>query len=115
MGQVEHSVPKEPTSTARAPSDATLRALKRVADGERPSTAAKAEGINPSTLFRALAKSRPQKLYVVIDKHPDRYDAWIENQRYKQVVPDVTFATIADLQAGLPDLLARADALEHRA
>ena len=89
------------------PSDGTLRALKRVADGERPTHAAAAEGINASTLFRALAKRRPRKLYVVIDRRPNGFDAWIEDQRYKQLVPDVTFATVADLQAGLPDLLAK--------
>lgn len=87
------------------PSEATLRALKRVADGDRPTHAAKAEGINPSTLFRALAKRRPHKRYLVIDKHPDRFDAWIENERYKQLTDDVTFASVEDLQLGLPELL----------
>lgn len=38
------------------PSAATVRAIQRVASGEQPTTAAKAEGINPSTLFRALAE-----------------------------------------------------------
>ena len=89
------------------PSEATLRALQRVTSGERPTSAAKAEGINPSTLFRALAKRRPQKLYLVIDKKPDAIDAWIEDQNYRQRVPDVTFASIADLQAALPGLLAK--------
>ncbi len=90
-----------------SPSEATLRALKRVTSGERPTIAAKAEGIAPSTLFRALAKRRPQKLYLVIDKKPDAIDAWVEDQNYRQRVPDVTFATVADLQAALPGLLAK--------
>lgn len=89
------------------PSEATLRALKRVASGERPTAAAKAEGINTSTIFRALAKKRPPKLYLVIDKKADSLDAWIEDQNYKQRMPDVTFATVADLQAALPELLAK--------
>ena len=88
-----------------SPSEATLRALERVAHGERPTHAAKAEGINASTLFRALAKQRTPKLYLVIDKKPDGFDAWVENERYKQIVPDVAFATVEDLQAGLPELL----------
>jgi len=94
-------------SSKAGPSAATLRALKRVAAGEQPTTAAKAEGINPSTLFRALAKRRPPKLYLIVDKRPEGIDAWIEDQNYRQRVPDVTFATVADLQAALPGLLAK--------
>ena len=89
------------------PSDSTLRAIERVRNGEGKVSAAVAEGISPSTLFRALAKTKPEKRYVVIDKHPDRFDAWIENQRFKQLTPDVTYATLKDLQAGLPELLAQ--------
>ena len=88
------------------PSAATVRALKRVQAGETPTTAAKAEGIHASTLFRALVKLKPAKLYLVIDKTPDGLDAWVEDQNYRQKVPDVTFATIAELQAALPGLLA---------
>ena len=89
------------------PSEATLRALKRVEAGERPSHAANAEGINPSTLFRALSKRRPRKLYLVIDKKAEGFDAWIEDQNYRQQVSDVSFARVAELQAALPDLLSK--------
>jgi len=44
------------TARVAKPSDATVRALKRVEAGEKPTCAAEAEHINPSTLFRALAK-----------------------------------------------------------
>ena len=87
------------------PSAATVRALKRVEAGATPTAAAQAEQIHPSTLFRALAKLKPAKLYVVIDKKPDGFDAWVEDQNYRQKVPDVAFATIAELQAALPGLL----------
>ncbi len=96
----------EPVNKCK-PSDATVRALKRVAAGERPTVAAKSEGIHSSTLFRALSKRRPRKLYVVIDKKADGFDAWVEDQNYRQRIPDVSFATVAKLQAALPDLLAK--------
>lgn len=97
------------TITTHVPlSDATLRALKRVEAGEKPIAAARSEGIAPSTLFRQLAKQRPQKLYLVIDKKPDGgFDAWVENQSYKQAIPDASFSTVAELQAALPGLLAQ--------
>jgi len=89
------------------PSDATLRALKRVADGERPTAAAKVEGINPSTLFRALAKKRPHRLFLIIAKERGGFNAWIENENYKQQGNDTQLTTIAELQAALPRLLAK--------
>lgn len=95
-------------TTHRAkPSDATLRALKRVTSGERPTAAAKAEGINPSTLFRALAKKRPHRLFLIIAKERGGFNAWIENENYKQQGNDMQLATVAELQAALPELLAK--------
>ena len=89
------------------PSDATVRALKRVDAGERPTLAAKAEGIHPSTLFRALSKLRPHRLFLIITKERGGFNAWIENENYKQQGSDTQLATVAELQATLPNLLAR--------
>ena len=75
--------------------------------GERPTHAAKAEGINLSTLFRALAKARPHRMFLVIAKEDGGYSAWIEDQNYKQQGPDTQLATVAELQAALPGLLAK--------
>lgn len=101
----DDKVMTEPINKA-SPSEATLRALKRVASGERPTIAAKAEGINPSTLFRALAKKRPHRLFLIIAKENGGFNAWIENENYKQQGPDTQLATVAELQAALPGLLA---------
>ena len=87
------------------PSDATVRALHRVEAGELPTFAAKAEGFHPSTLFRALAKKRPQRLFLLIAKENGGINAWVENERYKQQGDDTQFDTIAELQAALPGLL----------
>ena len=88
-------------------SDATVRAVARVRTGERPTHAAQAEGINPSTLFRALAKERPQRLFLLLALENAGINAWIENARYKQIGADEQFASVADLQAALPRLLRR--------
>ena len=78
----------EPVNKCR-PSDATIRALQRVAAGERPTHAAAAETINPSTLFRALAKKRPPRFFLIIAKERGGFNAWIENEHYKQQGTDV--------------------------
>src|SRR5512143_2247963 len=96
----------EPINKCR-PSDATVRALQRVAAGERPTHAAAAEGINPSTLFRALAKQRPARFFLVIAKEDAGYKAWIENEHYRRHGAATQFGTVPDLQAALPALLAR--------
>lgn len=90
-----------------SPSDATVRALKRVEAGERPTLAASAEGVHPSTLFRALAKKRPHRLFLIIAKENGGFNAWIENENYKQQGPDTQLSTVAELQAALPGLLAK--------
>jgi hypothetical protein len=86
-------------------SDATVRALRRVAKGEKPTLAAKAEGIHASTLFRALAKRRPRRLFLIIAKENGGYNVWIENEYYKQRGADTQFNTVAELRAALPSLL----------
>ena len=84
-----------------------LRALARVKAGERPTHAAQAEGVNPSTLFRALAKERPQRLFLLMASENGGINAWVENARYKQIGPDEQFTSIADAQAAIPGLLAK--------
>ena len=86
-------------------SPATVRALKRVQAGERPTHAAHAEGVNPSTLFRALAKERPPRLFLLISPERGGFNAWVEDQRYRQRGKDEQFATIAEVQAAMPRLL----------
>ncbi|MBI3043554.1 MAG: hypothetical protein HYY78_12110 [Betaproteobacteria bacterium] len=93
--------------TAIRPSDATVRALKRVEAGEQPTLAAAAERIHPSTLFRQLAKQREHRLFLIIAKENGGYNAWIENERYKQQGQDTQYGTVAELQAALPSLLAK--------
>ena len=88
-------------------SDATVRAIARVRAGEKPSHAAQAEGINPSTLFRALAKERPQRLFLLMAPENGGINVWVENARYKQIGADEQFASVADVQAALPRLLAK--------
>ncbi len=95
----------EPVNKCR-PSDATARALKRVDAGERPTHAAAVEKINPSTLFRALSKQRSHRLFLIIAKESGGFNAWIENENYKQQGNDTQLATVAELQAALPALLA---------
>jgi transposase len=46
---------------AGRPSAATERALKRVAKGESAYSAAKAEGVALSTIYRALKRQKKQK------------------------------------------------------
>jgi len=89
------------------PSDATVRALKRVEAGEKPTLAAQAEGVHASTLFRALAKRRPHRLFLIVAKESGGYNAWVENENYKQRGADTQFNTVADLQGALPELLAK--------
>ncbi len=84
-----------------------MRALKRVDAGERPTLAAQAENIHPSTLFRALAKKRPPRLFLIIAKERGGFNAWIENENYKQQGNDTHLVTVAELQAALPGLLAK--------
>ena len=88
-------------------SDATVRALARVQAGEKPTHAAQAEGVNSSTLFRALAKERPSRLFLLIAPEQGGFNAWVEDQRYRQQGKDEQFATVADLQAALPRLLGK--------
>lgn len=88
-------------------SDATVRALARVKAGERPTQAASAEGINPSTLFRAIAKERPSRLFLLIAPENGGFNAWVEDQRYRQQGKDEQFATIAEVQTALPRLIER--------
>ena len=88
-------------------SDATTHALARVRAGERPTHAASAEGINPSTLFRALAKERPSRLFLVVAPEKGGLNAWIEDQRYRQQGKDQQFATLAEVQTALPRLIER--------
>lgn len=94
-------------TTNGRPSDATVRALKRVESGEKPTLAAQAEGIHASTLFRALAKRRPHRLFLIVAKENGGYNAWVENENYRQQGADTQFNTVAELQAGLPSLLAK--------
>lgn len=42
-------------------SGATERALDRIRMGENPHAAARTEGINPSTIYRALKRQRKQQ------------------------------------------------------
>jgi hypothetical protein len=96
----------QPINKAR-PTDATIRALKRVEDGERPTHAATAEGINTSTLFRALSKKRPRKLFVVITINSDVFTAWIEDQNYRRQGASTAFSTPEEMQTTLSKLLAQ--------
>lgn len=84
-----------------------MRALARVQAGEKPTHAASAEGINASTLFRALAKSRPHRLFLLIAPERGGLNAWVEDQRCRQQGEDEQFSTVEDLQAALPRLLAK--------
>ena len=95
------------TTNGNQRSDATVRAITRVRAGEKPTHAAQAEGVNPSTLFRALAKERPQRLFLLMVPERGGFNAWVEDQRYRQRGKDEQFATVADLQAALPRLLAK--------
>lgn len=88
-------------------SDATVRAVKRVETGECPTRAAAAEEIHPSTLFRALAKRRPPRLFLLMAKENGGINAWVENEHYKQQGEDTQFDSVAELQAALPRLLAQ--------
>ena len=88
-------------------SDATVRALKRVDAGECPTRAAAAERIHASTLFRALAKRRPPRLFLLMAKENGGINAWIENEHYKQQGADMQFDSVDELQAALPGLLAQ--------
>ncbi len=88
-------------------SPATVRALKRVQAGEKPTHAAIAEGINPSTLFRALVEERPGKMFLLISQNGSTFTARTQDQRHKQRGYDEHFATVAELQAALPGLLAK--------
>lgn len=88
-------------------SAATVRALARVQAGELPTHAAQAEGVNPSTLFRALAKERPPRLFLLLAPENGGFNAWVEDQRYRQKGADFQFATVGDLQAALPQLLTK--------
>ena len=54
---------RDKTPTRLSP--ATLRAIERVRNGEGKVSAALAEGISPSTIFRALAKEKPQRVTAV--------------------------------------------------
>lgn len=96
----------EPVSKC-SPSDATVRALKRVEAGERPTHAAAAENVHPSTLFRALAKRRPHRLFLIVAKENGGFNAWIEDQNYRQQGHDTQLDTVAELQAALSGLLAK--------
>ena len=93
---------------------ATVRALARVRAGERPTHAARAEGINPSTLFRALAKERLPRFFLLIAPENGGLNAWVEDQRYRQQGKDQQFATITELQAVLPQLLAKVALLQRQ-
>ena len=82
-------------------SPATQRAIARVRAGERPTHAAQAESVNPSTLFRALAKDRAPRLFLVIGQENGRFNAWVEDQRHRRACKDYHFTNVADLQAAL--------------
>ena len=97
--------------TERSP--ATVRALARVQAGDKPTHAAKAEGINSSTLWRALAKERPKRLFLIVSRENGGWNAWIENQNYKQIGKDYQFASVNELQAAIPALMARTTAPEN--
>jgi transposase len=49
------------TRPGRPTTPATQRALDRIRQGANPHAAAKAEGVHPSTVYRALAKLRAVK------------------------------------------------------
>lgn len=93
-------------------SKATVRALARVQAGEKPTHAAQAEGIAASTIWRALAKDRPNRLFLIVSLENGGFSAWIENQNYKQIGKDHQFASVDELQAAMPALMARATAPE---
>jgi hypothetical protein len=76
--------------------------------GKRPTHAAKAAGVNPSTLFRALVKERPGRMFLLISEDGDKFTARTQDQRHIQRGYDEHFATVAELQAALPGLLAKA-------
>lgn len=92
-------------------SDATVRALARVRAGERPTHAACAEGINPSTLFKALVKERPGRMFLLISQEGGGFTARTQDQRHRQRGSDEQFTGIAELQAALPRLIARVRAI----
>lgn len=83
-------------------SPATQRAIARVRAGERPTYAAQAEGINPSTLFRALANDRPPRLVLVIAPENAGFSAWVADQRNRHVSRNYRFDAITDLEPMLP-------------
>ena len=83
-------------------SSATQRAIARVRAGERPTYAARAEKIDNSTLFRALAKDRAPRLFLVIEPANAGFNAWVEDQRNRHVCKNYRFETTADLQPMLP-------------
>jgi hypothetical protein len=87
-------------------SPATQRAIARVRAGERPTYAAREEKIDNSTLFRALAKDRPQRLFLTIEPLADGFNIRVENQRSRRVSKDYRYATLADLQSVLPQFFA---------
>ena len=88
-------------------SDATVRAVARVRAGERPTLAARAENINSSTLFRALAKERPQRLFLLMALEGGGINCWVENARYKRIGTDEQFTSVGDVQSAIPRLLAK--------
>jgi len=102
----ERAINGDPDAAASL-SDATVRALQRVEAGERPTHAARAEGIDPSTLYRALAKRRPHRLFLLLAWENGGINAWIENENYKQQGAETQFDTVEQLQAALPELLTR--------
>jgi hypothetical protein len=70
--------------------------------GERPTYAAQAEGVHPATVFRAMAKDRPQRLFLTIEPLAEGFNMRVENQRSRRVSKDYRYATLADLQTVLP-------------
>ena len=84
-------------------SPATLRAIARVRAGERPTYAARAEKIDNSTLFRALAKDRVPRLFMVIEPENAGFVAWVEDQRNRRACKNYQFATIVELQGMMPN------------
>jgi hypothetical protein len=57
-------------------SAATERALKRVANGETPYSAAKAEGIALSTIYRALERQKNKGRKPMSDRDNKKYTLW---------------------------------------
>jgi hypothetical protein len=88
-------------------SPATVRAIARVHAGERPTHAARLEKINSSTLFRALVKERPGRMFLLISQDGGRFIARTQDQRHIQRGRDEQFSTVVELQAALPGLLAK--------